>query len=183
MVNSSHILSSTPSWCPSPTLAWTFSHGMQLFMNFSNTGPSNRVPFSNNCPRVGPFWQRSPSRVDCSSESPRWATIPVRNLSLVWSSRVYQPAPVWALHGCRWISASPLSSVGYREAACITSVFTGCRGISAPAPGAPPPPLSSPILTPAGLFISHSHSSLPSLLHSLSYPFFKMLSQLHYKHQ
>lgn len=80
----------------------------------------------------------------------------VLSLQAAASSRTYQPAPVWVLHGCRWISASLLSSVGYRETACITIVFiTGCRGISAPAPGAPLPPPSSPISAPAGLFLSH----------------------------
>ena len=45
--------------------------------------------------------------------------------------------------GCRWISAPPWTSLGCRGTACLTMVFpTGCRGISAPTPGAPPPPPS-----------------------------------------
>ena len=42
-------------------------------------------------------------------------------------------------------------------------VFTGCRGISAPVPGALPPPLSSLTLVSAGMVLSHfSLLSLPA---------------------
>jgi len=46
--------------------------------------------------------------------------------------------------GCRWISAAPWTSMGYRGTTCLTMIFsTGCKGISAPVPGAPPSPPSS----------------------------------------
>jgi len=67
--------------------------------------------------------------------------------------------------GCRWRSAPPWTSMGCRGTACLTMVFsTGCRGISAPAPGAPPPPPSSLALVSAELFLSHRLTPLSSLL-------------------
>jgi len=57
--------------------------------------------------------------------------------------------------GCRWISAPPWTSMGWRGTACLTMVFsTGCRRISAPAPGAAPPPSSPLTLESSGLFLS-----------------------------
>ena len=57
--------------------------------------------------------------------------------SLLWASTC---SGVGSSMGCRWIAAPPLSSMGCREATCVTMVFTrGCRGTSAPAPAAPPP--------------------------------------------
>jgi len=44
-----------------------------------------------------------------------------------------------------------------RGTACLTMVFSiGCRGSSAPVPGAPPPPLSALSLVSAELFLPHS---------------------------
>lgn len=106
MVSSSHITSATPSWCPSPVLAWVFSYRMQLFMNFSNVGLSNRVLFSNNCSRVGHFCQMSPSGVDCSSVSSPWATIPVRKLSPVLSSLSAGCSFLQGLSTCSSVSPS-----------------------------------------------------------------------------
>ena len=52
------------------------------------------------------------------------------------------------------------SSIHCRGTACFTMAFTtGCRGISAPAPGAPPPPPSALTLVSAE-FLTSSHSSL-----------------------
>ena len=70
--------------------------------------------------------------------------------------------------GCRCISAPVWSSMGCRETTCFTMVFsTGCRGIPALVPGAPPPP---PCSLP-GAFLSHfSHFSLPQLLRRAFYP-------------
>jgi len=69
--------------------------------------------------------------------------------------------------GYRWISAPPWNSMDCRATVCFTMVFsTGCRGISAPAPGAPPPPPSSLTLVSAELFLSLS------LLSSTSVRFF-----------
>ena len=46
--------------------------------------------------------------------------------------------------------------MGCRKTACFTMIIsTGCRAISAPAPGAPPPPPSSLTLVSAELFLSH----------------------------
>lgn len=75
-----------------------------------------------------------------------------------WSCQ--EPAPAWAFHrvtasfgnppdtasgptGCRWISASPLISVGCRETSCLTMTLTmGCRENSVPT-SEELPPLSS----------------------------------------
>jgi len=65
--------------------------------------------------------------------------------------------------GCRWRSAPPWTSMHYRGTACLTIVFiTSCRGISAPAPRAPPPPLSSLTSVSTGLFHIFSFLSLPA---------------------
>ena len=76
-----------------------------------------------------------------------------RGHSLLWASTC---SGVGSSTGCRWISAPPWTSMGCRGTACLTMVFPmGCRGISAPAPGAPPPPPSSLTLVSAELFLSH----------------------------
>ncbi|KAM9590855.1 uncharacterized protein ACIBXB_005903 [Morphnus guianensis] len=63
--------------------------------------------------------------------------------------------------------------MGCRGTACLTMVFTtGCRGISAPAPGAPPPPPSSLILVSAGLFLLHVLTPLSGCHFCLSQLFF-----------
>jgi len=49
------------------------------------------------------------------------------------------------------------TSMGCRAKACLTIVCsTGCRGISAPMPAAPPPPPSALTLESEELFLSHS---------------------------
>jgi len=78
------------------------------------------------------------------------------------SFKVHPPDPTWSpSRATEWISAPLLISMGYRGTICITIVFTmGCRGISALAPGAHPPPLSSLTLVSAGLFLAYTHFSL-----------------------
>ena len=89
----------------------------------------------------------SPSGTGCSSMGfPRGHSLP-------WASTCSR---VGSSLGCRWISAPPWTSMDYRWTACLTMVFTtGCRGISAPVPGASPPPPASQTLGSAGLFLSH----------------------------
>jgi len=64
--------------------------------------------------------------------------------------------------GCRWVSAPPWTSMGCKGTTYLTMVFsTGCRGISAPTPRAPPPLPSSSTLVSARVFsLTYSHSSL-----------------------
>ena len=89
--------------------------------------------------------------------------------SLLWASPC---SSVGSSLGCRWRSAPLWTSMGCRGTACLTMVFSsGCRGTSAPAPGAPPHLPSALTLVPAGLFLSHiltplSGCFLPPLLNS-----------------
>ena len=133
-------------------------------MNFTNTSLSHGVQFFTNCSSVGPFHRVQPFRnrlLQCGS-SMGSRVLPANLLqhgllsmgpqvlpgacsslgspqghSLLWASTC---AGVGSSTGCRRISATPLPSMGCRGTACLTMVFTtGCRGISALVPGAPPP--------------------------------------------
>ena len=102
-----------------------------------------------------------------------WPSLGVSTCSGVGSSRGY-----------RWASFPPWTSLGCRGTACLTMVFTtGCRGISAPAPGASPPPPSSLTLGSAGLFLSHVLTPLSGCSFCVTatfFPFLNVLSQRHY---
>ena len=166
----------------SPAPAWGPSHGRQSSMNFSSVSPSHRLQFFTNCTSVGPFHEVQSFRNRLLQHgSPAGSQVLPANLLqhgllYPWGHRSCQePAPAWASHrvtasfghppalawgplsrGCRWISAPLWTSMGCRGTACLTMVFPmGCRGISAPAPGAPPPPPSSLTLVSAELFLSH----------------------------
>ena len=82
----------------------------------------------------------------------------------------------------RWISALSLTFVGYRETTYLTKIFTrGCRGISAPVPGTPPPP-ASPTLVSTELFLSHILTLSWLLLHSRVFFFPVLKSWRRYHH-
>lgn len=69
------------------------------------------------------------------------------------------------LHGLQLLQHNHLQ--GLQGNTCFTKVVsTGCRGVSAPVPVAPPHYPSSPTLAPARLFLSH-FPSLSQLLHSI----------------
>jgi len=62
--------------------------------------------------------------------------------------------------GYRWISAPLWALMGCRGTGClIMFCSTGCRAISAPAPGAHPPPPSSMTLVSAGSSLTYSYFS------------------------
>lgn len=83
--------------------------------------------------------------------------------SLLWTSTC---PGVGSCMGCRWISAPPWTSMDVQgHTPCRTMA---CRGVSAPAPGALSPPLSSLNLVPTGLF--HIFSLLWLLLWSNLFP-------------
>ncbi|KAK4810951.1 hypothetical protein QYF61_013359 [Mycteria americana] len=139
--------------------AWGTTHGRQSSMKFSNVGPSHGLQFFMNCSSMGPSHrlqsfrtgllqhgsltghrscQKTCSSVDSSPQgcSSCQEPAPARALHGVTTSfRACPPALAWGPpRDAVWISA-PLGS---------STVFTvGCRGISSPAPGAPPPPPSS----------------------------------------
>jgi len=91
-----------------------------------------------------------------------------------WLHRSCQePAPAWALHGvtasfghprtAEWISAAPWISMDCRGTTYFTMIiFTGCSGVSALTPGAPPPPQSffTNLGVCRGVSLTDSHSSL-----------------------
>jgi len=110
----------------------------------------------------------SPSRMNCSNVGLPGATSTARKLALVWaplhwpqllpgacscvgspwaatSFRAHLPASVQGPpQAVVWICAPTWSSMGCRETTQVIMVFSrGCRGIFAPALGAPPPPPSS----------------------------------------
>ena len=101
--------------------------------------------------------------------------------SFLWESTCFS---VESSTGCSYISVPLCTSMDWRGTVCLSVVFTtSSRGISAPAPEAPPPPPSSLTLMPAELFLSHSLTHLSQLLpHSKFFPFLSMLSQRHYHH-
>jgi len=153
---------SPSSSCSSPALVWGASHRIQPFTKFCNQSPCHGQQFFMNS-SLGAFHgvQFFKSRLlQCGPPtgsqfllenlgfSP-WASVPDRSLllhgisivcsflhSISVSFRAYSP---WA---AVWMSAPAWSSMGFRRTTCITMVFMGCKGISAPVPGAPSLPLS-----------------------------------------
>jgi len=99
----------------------------------------------------------------------------------VTASFKHPPALVWGLPGTaggyRIQCGPPWTAEG---TACLTILsFKGCRGISAPVPGAPPPPPSSLALELAKLFLSHSLIPLSRLMfHSKFFPFLNMFIEV-----
>ena len=157
-------------------------HGLQLFMNRPSVGPSHRVQS---------FRSKLLQRGSPTGSQALPANLLRRGLLSPRVRRSWQePAPLRAPHGvtasfrhhllqrgvpsmgCRWGSAPLWTSMGCKGTACLIMVFCmGCRGISAPAPGAPPPPPSSLTWVSAELFLSHALTPLFwLLLHSHFYP-------------
>lgn len=128
----------------------SYSHRLQFFINCTSVGPSHRVQSFRNrfqrgfpvgsqvlpgaCFSTGFPWGHSlPEASTCSSMGVS-ASGPLLHLGLPWAAEV-QP--------------------------CLTVVFmTGRRGISAPAPGAPPALPSLLAWVSAGLFLSHTLTPL-----------------------
>jgi len=167
VVSSPQILSADPSSShSSPAPAWGPSHGRQFSTNWSSMSPSHGVQFFTNCSSVGPFngvqsfRKRLLQRGSPMGSQALPASLLQRGLLSPWVHRSCQePAPAWALPevtasfgqpllqrgvpstGYSWISAPPWTSMGCRGTACLIMVCSmGCRGISASAPGASPPP-------------------------------------------
>ena len=168
---------------PSPSPGWGPSHGRQFSMNVSSVSPSHGHQSSPDCSNVGHSSMRcSPSRTGCSSVGPPWGHKSFQETCSSMGSSLHrsagpcqEPAAAQTSHGVTASSqASTCSSVGLlcglqvdlcihgssihglQGHSCFTMVCTmGCRGIPAPAPGAPPVPPSALTLVSAELFLSH----------------------------
>jgi len=165
-------------------------------MNFSNVGPSHRLQFFTNSSRVGPFHRVQSFRNGLlhQGSSVESQVLPEHllhhGLLSLWVQRSLQePAPAQAPHGVTalfghihllWHGVLHV----LQGTACLTMVLiTGCRGMLAPEPGAPPPLPSSLTWVSAELFLPHILSPLFwLLLHSSIYPCLNMLSQRCYHH-
>jgi len=130
-------------------------------MNFSNLGPSHEVQsFRNRLPSVGTHGVTSPARKPALA----WTPLSMGSQNLLQhglSTRSHLPSGastcshVGSSIGCRWLSASLLTSLSFSGTAYLIVVFTtGCRGISAPAPAETPHPPALLTLVSAGLFLS-----------------------------
>jgi len=164
VVSSSHIVSATPSSSHSAHAPpWGPSHGRQYSTNYSSVGPFHGV-------------QTFRDRLLQPVSPVRSQALPA-NLRQCRSPQVHrscqEPAPAQASHGVTasfgcthlhccgvlhglWVEiCSSVGLHGLQGTACLTIVCSmGCKGISAPAPGAPPPPPSALILVSAELFLS-----------------------------
>jgi len=142
---------------------WGPSHGSQSSTNYTSVGPSHRLQFCMNCSSVDPFHRTQsfrnrllhrgvPHRVTSSASKlpPAWSSLSMgprvlpeacSNTGSPWGHRLLQASTcsgVGFSMGCRWIAAPLWTSMGCRDMACLTMVFsTSCRGISAPVLGAP----------------------------------------------
>jgi len=143
------------------------------------------------CSSMGPPRGHQPCQQTCSSvgSSLHGSTGPGRSLlqhGLPMGSQPPLGIPLhWhgAFHSCRWVCASPWTSMGCRGTACLTMVCSmGCRGISAPVPGEPPPPPSSLTRVSAELFHIFSRASPGCCSAAGFYVFLNMLSQRHYQY-
>ena len=147
---------------PSPALGP--SHERQSSTNFSNVDPSHGLQLFMKCSSVGPFHGVQSFRnrlLQCGSPS-RSQVLPANLLQRRLSAGSQPPSgtstcsSIGSSLGCRWISAPPWTTMACRETTCLTMILTtGHRGISGPAPGAPPAPPSSLTLVSVELFLSH----------------------------
>ena len=126
--------------------------------------PTGCSPSGTDCYSVGPPRGHRSCQQTCSSvgSSLHGATGPARSL-IQHRLPTGSPSPsgastcsgVGSSPCCRWISAPALTSMGAGHSCLTMGCTTGCRGISALAPGAPPAPPASLTLVSAGLFLSH----------------------------
>jgi len=158
-VSSSHAVSAAPSisggglltLCPCSIMGshpWeTFFHELVQLESFSQGAVLQE--------QAAPAWIPHGVTIPASKPVPTWAPLstgPQVLLEACSSTRsphghcllwVSVSSGLGSSPGFRWISAPPWTSMGCGGTACLSMVFSmGSRGISALAPGAPPPPLS-----------------------------------------
>ena len=125
------------------------SQSRQSSTNCFNVNPSKGLQFFVNCSSMGPF-----------TTGPQVLSGPCCSTGSPWGHSLLRASPcssVGSSMGNRWISAPWWTSMGCRDTACLTTVFsTGCRGTSAAVPGAPPPFPSALSLVSAEWFLSYS---------------------------
>lgn len=135
----------------SPAPLWGYSHARQSSRNFSNMGPSHSLQsFRNRVLRCGFF---TGSQV-LPEYSLHWVRVPFRHL----------PVLMWVLQGLQVDIFSTVNLHEPQEGAWLTVVFpVGCRGMSAPTPGAPCSPSS---LTLESTKVDNLHTIHSSSLHN-----------------
>jgi len=161
--------------------------------SFSKTAPAwvlptGCSPSGTGCSSVGPPWGHKSCQQTCSSVGSYLHGSAGPDRSLLQRELLTGSQPPSGIHllqrgvpstGCRWRSAPLWTSMDCRGTACLTMVFSmGCRGISAPVPGSPPPPPSSLTLVSAEWFCSH----IVTLAYPAAgfFPILNLLSQRHY---
>jgi len=142
---------------------WVIFHGVQCLRKevLQCGSPKGHRSCQKTCSRMD-----STGHSSCQELGPAWAFhklhLPSSHLQLVRCG---------VLHGCNVDICSDMVLMGCRQATCFTIFFIkGCRGTSALALGAPPPPPSLTLVS-AGLFLSQfSHSSFSQLPHKGFWP-------------
>jgi len=154
VVNSSHVVSAAPS---------SSVGGLLTLCHCSSVGSLPQEAVLHGLLQCESFSQAAVLQKLLQRGSLLWGAVLQEQTAPVWASHQataffrHPPAPTW---GPPWAAGGYLLHHGPPWAAgvtiCLTVVFsTGCRGISAPVPGAPPPPSSSLTLVSAELFLSH----------------------------
>jgi len=180
VVGSSHVVfAAPPSSLSSPAPVWGPSHRRKSSSNFTNMDPSHGLQLFINCSSVGPFHrvQCFRSRLLQRGSHTGSQVLPANLLQheilftgsqFLWGACSSVGFPQGQGHSLFWVIyllwrgflhrlqleiCSPKATMGCRGTECLITVFSvGCRGVSAPATGAPLPCPSSLTLASAELF-------------------------------
>jgi len=147
---------------------------------------------------LSPVGSRCPEEIHyiwCIFPAPLWAPLSMGRQVLAGACSIagfprghslLQTSTCSGMGSLPWAASGYLLTVdlhGLQGTASLAMVCTtGCRGISAPAPGAPPPPPPSLTLVSAELFLSRLNPLSTAVFAAVFPPFLSMLSQRHYQH-